>query len=181
MSAARRKLSPIVKLGIGVYALLAPVAVLAPPTAREKVIASLVYLALPIAFWAIRRASEPAATAPEREAGASFEDADLWPLEPIDPQVEATLLAGLRRSPPKAGVFWQSPLWPVSCGELMELVETSPNLATDWDDVTLSPAEARDDWKSELASLRAGGDAENGVNLFRCAKCGARAGVYSHT
>ena len=51
----------------------------------------------------------------------------------------------------------------------------------EWDDAPLSPAQARADWNSELATIRGGGAAENGVNLFECAKCRARFGVYSHT
>jgi hypothetical protein len=118
----------------------------------------------------------------------TLEDAELWPLQPLEPALAARLEAQLRATP-AVGAFWQAARWPVCCAALSVLEVANPTheeLAAlegegRWDHAALAPVSAQAEWRDALAGARAGHPIEEGVNLFRCAACGGRAGVYSHT
>lgn len=87
---------------------------------------------------------------------------------------------------PDVGAFWNPAPWPVCCERLTILWLADPTRAelANLEALTGSLDQAAPDhesWPEELARIRSGLPAEDGVNVFVCSCCRRVYGVHSHT
>lgn len=111
-----------------------------------------------------------------------------FPRPPAVPRdVDPTVGDRLLRQTPEIGAFFRAARWPVCCQSMTVLRLVQPTTAelvgferagSPLDAAVVPPAH-REGWALELGSIRAGGRAVNGVNVFHCAVCGRVYGVYS--
>lgn len=93
----------------------------------------------------------------------------------------------LLRQTPEVGAFFRAARWPVCCSSLsvIRLVQPTPSELAAFEgkagalDNAVIPEAHLEGWRLELASIRAGGRAVNGVNVFQCTACRRAYGVYS--